>query len=393
MRNPLKPQDTVQKILLSSPAKIVGGFSDTALLISHAWPTSPRQVHTQFYGEGTVFARTFLVGAYETEPLLERENDNPRILPRYDWVGDRLCILLSILFGKRFENHGFLESHGMFNLPDLGGSPPILGRALPFLSDGPRVDLGIPLNLVEFGRIAPLMLDESCNGLAADTLFTAGRFYVRSLRTSGDEPDLAYLDLVSCGEALSGYYEYSDAEIYSTEMLKLLDEIRTACARGEKKARVLKCHLRQVKQRWLRTLLALLQPSFFDATESLEDWCRLRRVGLEKRLKAAYDIRSKYLHSGSTFGGHLMVGRFLNEVPAGQPVVEDQDWGKALGAAPTIVGLERILRYALLRFIHIHACRIDCRLDGPGLVAMGTGRHETSGGPDEELPEHPGKAK
>lgn len=39
-----------------------------------------------------------------------------------------------------------------------------------------------------------------------------------------------------------------------------------------------------------------------------------------------------------------------NEIQLGRPVVADKDVARALAAAPTLIGLERVTRYALLRF-------------------------------------------
>lgn len=50
------------------------------------------------------------------------------------------------------------------------------------------------------------------------------------------------------------------------------------------------------------------------------------------------------------------------EVQYGKPVVGDETFEKALAKAPTYFGLERIIRYCLLRFIHTHGVLIDSRL-------------------------------
>jgi len=52
-----------------------------------------------------------------------------------------------------------------------------------------------------------------------------------------------------------------------------------------------------------------------------------------------------------------------SEIQIGAPVVGDVEFEKILVKAPTFFGMERIIRYSLLRFIHTHGIHIDARLD------------------------------
>jgi len=71
---------------------------------------------------------------------------------------------------------------------------------------------------------------------------------------------------------------------------------------------------------------------------------------------AAYDLRSKYVHTGQPFGSWVRPrGQTIEEVQVGRPVVTSADLAKTLADAPTLVGLERVLRYALLRFASEHS--------------------------------------
>jgi hypothetical protein len=47
------------------------------------------------------------------------------LIPNYSPFAEQVCTALSILFGKRFDNHGFLVSHQSFYVPDLGAVAPI----------------------------------------------------------------------------------------------------------------------------------------------------------------------------------------------------------------------------------------------------------------------------
>ena len=71
-----------------------------------------------------------------------------------------------------------------------------------------------------------------------------------------------------------------------------------------------------------------------------------------KRLGAAYDLRSRYVHTGQSFGDVVGPrGMDQDEVQSGKPMHPDKDFAKALAYAPTYIGLERILRYCLLRYL------------------------------------------
>lgn len=51
------------------------------------------------------------------------------------------------------------------------------------------------------------------------------------------------------------------------------------------------------------------------------------------------------------FGGWVAPrGKDNAEVQSGKPIVEDKEYGRILEWAPTYVGLERTIRYGLLRF-------------------------------------------
>jgi hypothetical protein len=69
-----------------------------------------------------------------------------------------------------------------------------------------------------------------------------------------------------------------------------------------------------------------------------------------KALGAAYDLRSKHLHTGKPFGLWVSPDTTRYETQFAQPVTGDKDFDKVLANAPTFLGLERITRYALLRF-------------------------------------------
>jgi hypothetical protein len=145
---------------------------------------------------------------------------------------------------------------------------------------------------------------------------------------------------------------------------------------GEKAARILADRMRQIKRRFRLTVEDLIDERFFRATEQEPQWRRLTADNLSDRISAAYDIRSRYVHTGISFGdwvypqmGHRVSDKGHKpgwmEIHLGKPILEDKRLADLLGAAPTYVGLERVIRYCLIRF----AERNQLFVDGPEKVA------------------------
>ena len=284
-------------------------------------------------------------------------------MPNYHWAGDFFAVCLSVFFGKRFDHHGLVETQGMFCVPSYDSIREIGVYNLAPYNSKPRPDLEIPLNLTQLSTISPLLHLETKQS-AMDTFFTAGNFYLRSLRIVEEQPEVAYLDLVTAGEILSNYFTFSDEQLYGGDLLTLLDEIRNQLSDGEKKASKIKSRLYQVRRRFKLTLLDLLNATFFTTTEATEAFGALTSDSIESTIVAAYDLRSRYIHTGERFGTWIHSLEHLGvEKQIGIPVVDDKEYKKILVKAPTFIGLERIMRYCLLAFIHKELCPVDKRLD------------------------------
>ena len=132
-----------------------------------------------------------------------------KVFPNYHPYGDFISVCLSILFGKRFDHHGMMETHGFFCLPANIQQLPI-GKPYwgPF-NQKPRKDLSIELNLEKVGLISPLFIQKE-NKEAINIFYTAGLFYLRSLQIFEDQPEIAFVDLVTAGEVLSNFLISSD---------------------------------------------------------------------------------------------------------------------------------------------------------------------------------------
>lgn len=356
----LRPNKLIHKLLISSTSRFVGEFESDELLITHAWPFLRKDM--SIGNNENPYCRNYFVVAFKTEEVKD-EPKHVRIFPDYSYFGDMLCIFLSILFGKRFDNHGLLETNGLFNLPNFNNISPISLTGVGPNNHSPRKDLCIELDLDNV-RLIQGLLDGSVNKEIIDTIYTAGKFYLRSLQIFELEPEIAYIDLVTCGEILSNQIKFSEEELYDEQIKEMLTKIESNLDDGEFIAKNIKGRLFQVKRKYRLTLLKLLNDYFFTNTESKEGFLALKKEDIDKRVKASYDLRSLYVHTGVRFGHWLYPhSYFLNEIQLGVPVVESKDFEKLLFKAPTYIGLERIMRFSLLRFIHLNAQRIDDRLD------------------------------
>lgn len=362
----LKPNPTVQKVLISTTSRLIGEYQTEDVVVSHAWPDFYKGAINTRITEGPASRSSYVV-AFRTEPV-----EKGRVaLPDYSPTGDLICTYLSILYGKRFDNHGLLEGTGFYKVPEMSAFGSFCQHKLPHNNHNPRKDLEIPLNLVELNRIEKL-LEGDIDSKFHHFLLTAGQFYSQALQNFERYPEFAYLNLITTGEVLSNYYNYSKTELLDDDASAILSEIALSSINGPKLVKQIKSRLFQVKRRFVKTITNLINDNFFTTTESELEFATLKKNELENRVSAAYDLRSRYVHTGVPFGGWVSLNPQgqNNEIQIGKPVVEDSQLGNLLALAPTLCGLERIIRYCLLRFIHTNGILLDCRLD-PSDIAIG----------------------
>lgn len=346
-RSRLVPDETVQKFLISTTSRFIGDFEANGAAIRHAFPSFRSKVAGLRMAEGPI-SRSGFVLAFETKPYQKAPGV---VVPTFDHIADAVCACLGVLYGKRFDNHGALEWDGIHWLPDLAAFGTVSLPDMPWNRHAPRVDVGIPLDLREFRRILPL-LNHKMHDQAQTTAFTgAARFYLRALQAAEQDPEVAYLHLITAGEILANATHH-DAEALLDDAAKgVLGRIEAEMRGGREAANLIRGRLLQVKRRFVATLAGLVDPAFFERTEARQEFATLKQETFRKVLGAAYDLRSRFVHSGVSFGNWIAPGRhhWLGEVQVGKPVVADKEMAKILAAAPTFIGLERVTRYGLLK--------------------------------------------
>lgn len=103
---------------------------------------------------------------------------------------------------------------------------------------------------------------------------------------------------------LTFFYVYTDEEIYDETFLTRLQLIKENLERGEAIVRDIKKRTFQVLRKFRMTLMNLLNEEFCIDHESYGN-VKMDWDTLEKRITAAYQLRSSYVHTGKRFDrGH-----------------------------------------------------------------------------------------
>lgn len=343
----LRPNERVQKLLLSTPAHFVGEFDTPNILISHAWPPLYTGRPRWFGGNEDSLKRTAIVLAFRTPPP---PAPAPGVMvPNYENAGEIVASALSVLFGKRFDSHGPFEMSGSFGMPELSAFATPCEPNLRHNDGRPRADRAVPLNLSEISRIAGLL-----SGLNKDprvaAFHSAAKFYRRALMTIEVDPESAYLNLITAGEIVSNFHALTEEEALDCHARAVLSRIEKESPDGVRLAGFLRTRLRGIKRRFVSAIVAMVDDSFFNSREAETQWGSFQKDNFRKRIGAAYDLRSRFVHSGYPFGRWINRDMTKFEVQLGRPIVPDKEMAKVLAWAPLFSGLERVLRYVLLTF-------------------------------------------
>ena len=196
-----------------------------------------------------------------------------------------------------------------------------------------------------------------------NTIQNGCKFYMKTLQNFETNPEIAYLHLITVGEILANYFEYDENEILEQDDIKpVLNKMEASLCFNDKEIKIVTNRIFSIKKKFVITFNKLVNDKFFIVTEVLyNDWGKLTKENFEKCMKASYDLRSRYVHSGFNFGNYISLnyGGMRGEILKRQINHPDKKLKKLLQKIPTFIGLERIVRYALLRFIHLEGFPLD----------------------------------
>lgn len=346
--NKLKPDETVQKILISTTSRMVSEYENKGIVITHAWPS--------FYDSSSTFrmfetplSRSGFIIAFETPPVEKRPG---MAIPNYTPTGENICAYLSVLFGKRFDCHGLVEANGHYQIPDLTAYSRICDPELPFNSHEPRNCFPIPLEISQVSLIEKVLFtDSGVDEKLLRKLEAICKFYMQSLQNAEHDPETGYLNLITAGEILSSFFQYSEEEMFDEETLEYLNIIRSEIEEGDKIAKRISDRFTSVKKAFVKSLCSLLDDSFYVMAKSEKNLVPFVRENIEGNIGAAYNLRSKYVHTGVSFGRWVGTSRDHSDLHFGKPELSDSEIAKIFEKAPKFVGLERLMRYCILKFM------------------------------------------
>ena len=122
----------------------------------------------------------------------------------------------------------------MFNVPNLSAYNDICNHKLPFNSHKVRSSFQVPLNLVHVNYIAKVLITNQIDIKFSNKLFTISKFYLRALQNCENDPEVAYLDLITAGEIISENFDYIKEDILDKQTLEYLDVIKSNIDNGDK---------------------------------------------------------------------------------------------------------------------------------------------------------------
>jgi hypothetical protein len=336
----LRPPETVQKLLLSSPAHFIAEFETDDFVLTHAWDFEHRS-----HDERSLLYRTYFILSFATAPIGKAPGV---VIPDYSPTGDVMCAFMAVLFGKRFDHHGAVEMTGHFRVPDLTAASDLCEPARPYHGKKLRVDYPVSLDLRELARFRVLIDGKMGDAMLSEAFQTAALFYARALRTVNRDPEVAYLHLITACERIAETAPLDGIEleaVIETALTRIELELRD----GARVARLFRRRMRQLKRRFAAALVHHLDDEFFHRSEAENIWASLHARDFPRAAAAAYDLRSRYVHTGISFGSWIKPSYDNAERQAGRPVVRDREMAKILDRAPTFIGLERLTRVLLLK--------------------------------------------
>lgn len=280
-------------------------------------------------------------------------------------LAQRINSWISVIFGKTVTRHQLLQINNAVLSPATIPKEKIWNRELPFYSDIARTEHPFSMDLSSLQLLEDIVFNVSAPAMQ---LHSAAEFYATALRQWVNEPEHAYVNMVTAGECLSGLMKYDWNELADSNALEV-DAALRSCPDAERLVRLYRHQSRFIGEQFVRTLLIELPDSVCaDVEYATDTCCRFTRETLRSALKNAYALRSKFVHTGSTFGVYtsIVAARAKAElwhdfekcaIPLGHSeavAAVSSNMLKTVRKAATFIGLERIVRRAVIYYLESH---------------------------------------
>jgi len=344
----LKPSETIFRFLFSSPAHFAGECEGEDFWLTPAFPSFDRRGRELLAIGAGPFRRSHFCFSVE----VPKRDKSAMTYPMYEWVGEEMSALLGAFYGKLILNLGHVQAGRFVTVPSMPERRFHRYDKPPF-NDRPRCPNGVEPNLAEAAPLIAKYVKVAATDDQLPLLVRSADFYRLALETYDERPEVAFAMLISTLEVLTGLRGYTEEELYDEQLLADLRLIETSCADGLQIARRLRGRLYQVKRKVAALARDLVPDTFFEQRETKLPWGFIQdRAELVERIRAAYDIRSRLLHTGNRSGlWYIEYDHQGEERGAGEPVLEDKELVKLLGRSVNLVGLERITSTVLRAMI------------------------------------------
>ena len=198
-----------------------------------------------------------------------------------------------------------------------------------------------------------LKLIEGLDSKYHQRFILAVRLYHQALLMIEEQPDMAYLNLVSAIETLCHDYDIEEIPIADVDqqLAKLVDSIKDKDLRNKIEKKILERE-RFIKRRFVAFILAHTAENFWAGQERLS-YGQIRRNDLPDYLERIYDQRSRTLHEGAPFPPLIFLppirGTEIVDF-SGDLVVGERRW-KPKDFIPYPHFFERLVNYVLKTFL------------------------------------------
>lgn len=135
------------------------------------------------------------------------------------------------------------------------------------------------------------------------SLLSGAAFYQQGLTLFSDRPHLSFSLLISSLESLLPLIDYTEQELFDPDLLADFGAISSQAKYGELIVERLKNRMYQVRRKCGAFVAKTLDRQFYDRHESSEAFFSVKPDRIDARIKAAYDLRSRFLHTGRSHGG------------------------------------------------------------------------------------------
>lgn len=275
------------------------------------------------------------------------------LIPQYDPLVSYFSSLTSLVFGKKVKLIGITSQGRVEYLPVFDDVYEFHNVNAPINSSKPRVDFLVAMNIESFS-IVDDFFDAILNSAKKKEIENYFRFltmYSQALVVFESMPEVSFLSLICCSELFKQI-----SRTGSDKSAERLVEDGEAILQNMREMNCDEDYIRKVQNRFSSISAALnekimsyLDDDFFTRTESLERQKRLTPENASEAIKRAYGLRSKYVHAGSDSGLGLMSSVAGGVVEVWGDLIRNGKEDKSVSASLSLVGLERVVRYCLLK--------------------------------------------